>query len=255
MMTTNDRLRNAGADLLAAFGLLTRLPIPMIPGPMRGAGTVWAWPLVGAAVGAFAATVAYTALAFGATAGTAAALILVAQVMLTGAMHEDGLADSADGLWGGWDKARRLAIMKDSHIGSYGVMALVLVGLLRWSALGVICEQGGIWALVAVGAISRVPMALLMALLPNARSGGLSQSVGRPSAEGALLALGLGVAIGVVFLGGGGIWLAVWAALPCLALARVARAKIGGQTGDILGASQQLAEAAGLAYLASMMGA
>ena len=255
MMTTNDRLRNAGADLLAAFGLLTRLPIPMIPGSMRGAGTVWAWPLVGAVVGAFAATVAYAALAFGATAGTAAALVLAAQVMLTGAMHEDGLADSADGLWGGWDKARRLAIMKDSHIGSYGVMALVLVGLLRWSALGVICEQGGIWALVAVGAISRVPMALLMALLPNARSGGLSQSVGRPSAEAALLALGLGLAIGVVFLAGDGVWLAVWAALPCLALARLARAKIGGQTGDILGASQQLAEAAGLAYLASMMGA
>lgn len=255
MMTSNDPLRNAGADLLAAFGLLTRLPIPMIPGPMRGASTVWAWPLVGAAVGAFAATVAYAALAFGATAGTAAALILAAQVMLTGAMHEDGLADSADGLWGGWDKARRLAIMKDSHIGSYGVIALVLVGLLRWSALSVICEQGGIWALVAVGAISRVPMALLMALLPNARSGGLSQSVGRPSAEGALLALGLGLAIGVVFLAGDGVWLAVWAALPCLALARLARAKIGGQTGDILGASQQLAEAAGLAYLASMMGA
>lgn len=256
MMTTNDPLRNAGADLLAAFGLLTRLPIPMIPGPMRGAGTVWAWPLVGAAVGVLAATVAYGALALGATAGTAAALVLAAQVMLTGAMHEDGLADSADGLWGGWDKARRLAIMKDSHIGSYGVMALLLVGLLRWSALSVICAQDGMWgALVAVGAISRVPMALLMALLPNARSGGLSQSVGRPSPEGALLALGLGLAIGVVFLGGGGIWLAVWAALPCLALARVARAKIGGQTGDILGASQQLAEAAGLAYLASMMGA
>ncbi len=67
--------------------------------------------------------------------GIVAAMVLAAQAMITGAMHEDGLADTADGLWGGWDKARRLEIMKDSHIGTYGVMALILTVLVRWSAL------------------------------------------------------------------------------------------------------------------------
>ncbi len=252
-MSMNDQLRGLVADIQAAIGLLTRLPMPMIAGPMRGAGTAWAWPMVGALIGAVAALVSVVGIAMGATAGVVAALVIGVQVMLTGAMHEDGLADTADGFWGGWDKTRRLAIMKDSHIGSYGVMALLIVGLLRWSALSVVIAQGGGGALVAVGALSRVPMVLLMAALPNARGGGLSQSVGRPNARIAAMALAIGGAIGLLVLGMPALWLAAIIALPCGALALVARAKIGGQTGDNLGASQQLAEAAALATLEALL--
>lgn len=253
-MSKTDQLRGFVADVQAAIGLLSRLPMPMIAGPMRGASTAWAWPLIGAMIGAVAALVAVAAGALGATAGVVAALVIGTQVMLTGAMHEDGLADTADGLWGGWTKERRLAIMKDSHIGSYGVMALLILGLLRWSALSVVLAQGGGVALVAVAALSRVPMVLLMAALPNARAGGLSQSVGRPNARIAAAALTIGVTIGLLLLGLQALWLALVIALPCGALALIARAKIGGQTGDILGASQQLAEAAALATLAALLG-
>lgn len=251
-MATNDRLGDLGADLRGAIGLLTRLPLPHGRGPLR-AGT-WAWPLAGALVGALAALAAGVALALGLTPGVAAALALATQAMVTGAMHEDGLADTADGFWGGWDKARRLAIMKDSHIGSYGVVALVLSLLARWSALAVVVAAGAHWpVLIAVGALSRAPMAVVMAALPNARGAGLSQSVGRPDGAQAAGAVALGLLVAVLLTGGAALGMFLLVTLCCGGLALVARAKIGGQTGDILGATQQLAEIAALAVAAGAL--
>ena len=231
-------------DILAAFGLLTRLPLPSHQSV--GAAAAWAWPLVGVVVGAVAGLAGWATQGLG--AGVAAGIVLAAQALLTGAMHEDGLADTADGLWGGWTRERRLEIMKDSHIGSYGVLALLLVTLLRWSALTALIAGGQWAALIAAGALSRAPMAVLMALMPNARRSGLSRAVGRPAFGTALAALVLALALATVVVGPVATLLAaLLAALPCAALALVARARIGGQTGDILGASQQLAEAAVLA--------
>ncbi|MDP4031272.1 MAG: adenosylcobinamide-GDP ribazoletransferase [Pseudorhodobacter sp.] len=253
-MTTNDSLQRIVPDIRAALGLLTRLPLPTGPQLARGAATAWAWPLAGAVVGALAATAATLALAIGLTPGVAAALVLATQAMLTGAMHEDGLADAADGLWGGWDKARRLAIMKDSHIGSYGVMALVLCSLGRWSALTVVLTMAGHWpVLIAVGALSRVPMAVIMATLPNARGAGLAHAVGRPDARTAGLAAALGCGLALGLMGGTALGMAGLAAVACLGLALIAKVRIGGQTGDILGASQQLAEVAALAIAAAAL--
>jgi adenosylcobinamide-GDP ribazoletransferase len=239
-------------DLWSAFALLTRLPVPDHRG--TGAGSAWAWPVVGAVLGAIGAGVAGLALWLGLTPGVAAVLVLVAGAMLTGGLHEDGLSDTADGLFGGWTRERRLEIMKDSRVGSYGVLALVLVTLARWSALASVLAAGGLWALVAVGALSRAPMGVVMSALPNARGAGLSHATGRPSGGVALIGAALAVACAFLFAG--------WAALPMLALvalttvwlARSARARIGGQTGDILGAAQQLAEAAALAVLAAHAG-
>lgn len=246
------RIRDLWEDVRGAFGLFTRLPLPMPEGPPKGAATAWAWPLVGAGVGALAALAAALVQGIGVPAGIAAGIALAAQAMLTGAMHEDGLADTADGLWGGWDKARRLAIMKDSHIGSYGVLALLLVTLMRWSALStLISADAGLPVLIAVGALSRVPMVAIMAALPNARGTGLAQAVGRPSAQHALIATGLGLALALPFAGAASLGAAVAVAAVSLGLALTARAKIGGQTGDILGASQQLADLAALAMLAA----
>ena len=120
------------ADIPAALRLLTRLPLPGAGGPPRPSAA-WAWPLAGLIVGTLAAGIGIAALPLG--AGIAAACAMGAQAMLTGAMHEDGLADCADGFWGGWTRERRLAIMKDSAIGTYGTMALLITGLIRWSAL------------------------------------------------------------------------------------------------------------------------
>ncbi|MFN5996427.1 MAG: adenosylcobinamide-GDP ribazoletransferase [Paracoccaceae bacterium] len=238
------------SDLLSAFALLSRLPLPNHQG--TGGASAWAWPLVGAVLGALGAALASAALWLGVTPGVTAALVLALGAMLTGGLHEDGLSDTADGLYGGWTKARRLEIMKDSRVGSYGVLALVLVTLARWSALTAVLVYGGHWAaLIATGAVSRAPMALMMALLPNARGEGLSHATGRPSPATALVALALAAAIAVGLTG----WTAVplvFAALgAAILLSFLALRKIGGQTGDILGASQQLAEVACLSVLSA----
>lgn len=253
-MTNSDMVRTALADLRSALGLLTRLPLPQSNAAPRGAQAAWAWPVAGAIIGGLAAMVALLALCLGVSPAVAAAITIAAQAMLTGAMHEDGLADTADGLWGGWDKARRLEIMKDSHIGSYGVLALILVTLARWSALAALLETGSVFAaIIAVACVSRAPMAVLMAWLPNARNGGLSKAVGRPSVNTAATALCLAIAICFVLVGWQAISMVIATAFVSLGLGLVARAKIGGQTGDILGAAQQIAEAAALGALAASL--
>jgi adenosylcobinamide-GDP ribazoletransferase len=236
-------------DLLSGFALLTRLPVPDHRG--TGAASAWAWPVVGAVLGAIAALVAGFALWLGFTPGVVAGLVLVLGAILTGGLHEDGLSDTADGLFGGWTRERRLEIMKDSRVGSYGVLALVLVTLMRWSALATLLAAASPWALVAVGALSRAPMAVVMSALPNARETGLSHATGRPSGQVALIGAALAVAIAFLFAGWGALLMLVLIAGATALLARSARARIGGQTGDILGATQQLAEVAALAVLAA----
>lgn len=238
------------SDLLSAFALLSRLPVPNHRG--TGAASAWAWPLVGAVLGALGATLAAGAQWLGVTPGVTAALVLGLGAMLTGGLHEDGLSDTADGLYGGWTRERRLEIMKDSRVGSYGVLALVLVTLPRWSALTALLVYGAYGpALIAAGAMSRAPMALVMSLLPNARGEGLSHATGRPSPITALTGLALAVAITTVLTGWGAIPVTFVALGVTLWLALSALRRIGGQTGDILGATQQLAEVACLAVLSA----
>ncbi|MES2815421.1 MAG: adenosylcobinamide-GDP ribazoletransferase [Pseudomonadota bacterium] len=242
------------SDLLSAFALLSRLPLP--DHQPTGAASAWAWPLVGAVLGALGAALASGALWLGVTPGVTAVLVLALTAMLTGGLHEDGLSDTADGLYGGWTKARRLEIMKDSRVGSYGVLALVLVTLARWSALTAVLvygQSGGDhWAaLIATGALSRAPMALVMSLLPNARGEGLSHATGRPTAATALASLALAAGIAVVLTGWTAVPLVFATLTAALLLAFLALRKIGGQTGDILGATQQLAEVACLSVLSA----
>ena len=189
------------ADILLALVLLTRLPLPHLPKAAfkRQSAAVWAFPLAGLAVALPACLVAALALSLGLPPMVAAGLALAVQILLTGAMHEDGLADTADGFWGGFDKARRLEIMKDSQIGTYGVLALILGLGLRWMALAALLETAGPWLLVGLAALSRAAMPVLMHGLPNARQAGLSHGVGRPGklpvALGALIALAISVPV------------------------------------------------------------
>lgn len=249
-MTDRDTVKRVTDELLSAFALLTRLPLPQ-PATFRGGASAWAWPLVGSVLGAIMAGAAWGALWLGLPAGVAAALALGTGAVVTGALHEDGLADTADGLFGGWTKERRLEIMKDSRIGSYGVLALLVVTLARWSALTALVTAGEWAALVAAAAIGRAPMPILMALLPNARgTAGLSASTGAPPITVATLAGGIALVLALVLAGGAAVGMAVAAAVTSIALALLAKRKIGGQTGDILGAAQQLAETAALAMAA-----
>lgn len=233
----------AARDIALACSLLSRLPIPVDPdfAARRGAAAAWAYPLAGGLVAVIAGLAGWLVLSAGMPAAIVAGLVLAIQVIVTGAMHEDGLADAADGLWGGWTRERRLEIMKDSRIGTYGVLALTLAIGLRWSgltALGAVMFP----ALVAAALLSRAVMVVLMAALPHARTNGLSHSVGRPGLPTAAIAACLAVALSAPLVGPAVLTLSLVAALTGLACAGIARVKIGGQTGDILGATQQLCE-------------
>jgi adenosylcobinamide-GDP ribazoletransferase len=178
-------------------------------------------------------------------------------VVATGALHEDGLADVADGFGGGATRERRLEIMRDSRIGAYGGAALVLALALRIGALATLLDRLGppaATALVLAASLSRVAALLPMALLPPARADGLSAGVGRPGRASLAVASGTGLALAGLAVPLGLPWhgvalMVALAGLAALALTRLARGKIGGQTGDVIGACQQAAEIAALVGL------
>jgi adenosylcobinamide-GDP ribazoletransferase len=234
-------------DVPAAVGLLTRLPVKvdLETAQKRGAKAAWAYPIVGLKIAVTLVLLTVLAKGLGLIPAITAALLLAASVIMTGAMHEDGLADTADGLWGGWDKARRLEIMKDSRTGAYGVLALILSMLLRWTCLTALL-QTEVWlgGLIAVAMLSRAAMVALMTGLPNARDGGLSQSVGRPQPMTGWLAIGVATLGATLALGLTAGTLLIVAVITTSLCAGIAKTKVGGQTGDILGATQQVTEIA-----------
>lgn len=188
------------------------------------------------------------------------ALVAVAVVVLaTGALHEDGLADVADGFGGGATRESKLAIMRDSRIGAYGVLALCFSVLLRIATLASIVERSVTLAaltLVFAGALSRVAGLAPMLWLSPARADGLGATVAAPSREAwfraCIIAAGIGLAPWLAGAGAAQIALAIVAALAAAALiADLAKKEIGGYTGDVLGAAQQLAELAILAALSA----
>lgn len=238
-------------DLMVVLSLLTRIPIKVPENAYdRQAEAVWAYGLIGMLWAAIVWLGCMVGFLLGLPPMVSALIGLALGIILTGAMHEDGLADSADGLWGGHDPARRLEIMKDSAIGTYGVLALVISFALRWGLLvGLLEAEFAMGGLMIAAVIGRALMAVVMANLPHARHDGLSHSVGRPDFQPAYAGLALAVVIGLVFGGFSGLLACAVAALTAWACARIALAKIGGQTGDILGATGQLTELVALMVL------
>ncbi len=237
-----SRLAAIGADLAAGFGLLTRLPVGWLVGdgvPYRPGRAIWTYPLAGAVVGGVQAGCVWLGHAAAAPPVLVAGWTLVAAVLLTGGLHEDGLADMADGFGGGRTPERRLEIMRDSRIGSYGALALVLTLAIRGAALASIATQTP-WkaagCLIAAGALSRAAM-LPVVSLPPARPDGLGRSLGTPSVAAKLAMLSIAVSIVVVTLGTRlALGFLSLAALLGAGIALHARARIGGRTGDVLGA-------------------
>ncbi len=253
-MTERDTLINR-ADLAAALGLLSRLPVPVdaTVAQARGAAAAWAYPLAGLLIGAITALAGVVALWLGLPPALAAGLMLAVGVVVTGGLHEDGLADAADGLWGGHDRARRLEIMRDSRIGTYGVLALGLSLILRWAALTALIGAGWLWVPALVAAVlSRTAMVAVMAGLRHARGDGLAHAVGRPGMRTAQIAGGIGALVALTLTGWWVVPLALIVTAVAFGTASIAKAKIGGQTGDILGATQQLTEIAALLTLVAL---
>jgi len=254
-MNAAEFLRERVGELVTAFMLLTRLPVerlslPVAPNP---ADAVWAYPLVGAAIGALGGGVYWLASVLSAPPALAALWTLVVMTLATGALHDDGLADFADGL-AGTSRERSLAIMRDHHIGAYGVIALVLSFAIRATAIALIAESAAVAAaLVAACALSRSSAVLLMAALPPARVDGLSAAVGRPSANLAAAALGVAFVICWLLLFNLAPIVTMIAIAIALAVGALASARLGGQTGDVLGAGVQLSECLSLTALVMLL--
>lgn len=247
----------------------SRLPIPALPGENPHMLPDFrlvprALPFAALVIAAPAALVALLVGLAGVGGLLTAALAVTALVVTTGAFHEDGLADSADGLFGGHTPERRLEIMKDSRVGTFGALALGLSLLLRVSALAAILQGAGAWAVAAAVLVaapwSRVEGIRILATIPPTRRDGASASVGQPHKSVLPVAYGLSGILALLLVAAGTLPLAglmLGLALSGLAafwLSRTAIRLIGGQTGDILGAAQQLGEIAIYLGLAIVIG-
>ncbi len=234
-------------DLVAAARFLTRLPLGSLETSRSRplAVVMRAFPLVGILVGLAGWAVFALATALGLPALIAGLLAVATTVAVTGGLHEDGLADTADGFGGGAELERKLAIMRDSRSGTYGVLALVFSVALRAAALATLTSPRAGLALIAAHAVSRAFLPMVMRRLESAREDGLGVAAGQPddAAIGWCLAIALVMALFCLGVGSGLLGLIV-AAAAVAALAALARGQIGGYTGDVLGAAQQIGEIA-----------
>jgi adenosylcobinamide-GDP ribazoletransferase len=232
------------AGFTTATAFFTKVPVGMPSGAWQLAASAWAFPLVGAGIGAVAALAFFAAQLIGLGVWPAALLSVLSGLALTGGLHEDGLADTADGFFGGHGREAKLAIMRDSRLGAFGVLAIVLSVLLRAAALAAIADviHAGL-ALIAAHAASRAALPVAMRGLTPSRADGLGAAAGMPRPANALGATAIGVLIGVAALGPlrGLIALGLTGVAVC-AMAGLARRQIGGYTGDVLGAIQQIGE-------------
>jgi adenosylcobinamide-GDP ribazoletransferase len=243
-----ERLGARIGEISASIHFLTRLPMLRHE---TGAGAnlaqaAWAFPLAGFVVGLVGALVYTLADRLVLFSWPAAALALAATMLITGALHEDGLADTADGFGGGDTRERKLAIMRDSRIGTYGVCALIISLLIRADALASLTEPVLVApALIAAHVGARAVLPLVMWIVPAARTDGLAFAAGVPSGIGVAVAVVLGFLALLFCLGLGHALVAVLVlAIAVGLLCWLAMRQIGGQTGDVLGAVEQVSEIA-----------
>ena len=256
-MTTGALHRGIITELGTGLAFLTRLPVPRAA---SGDGTslaraAWTFPLVGALVGASGALVFWGAASAGLHPFVAAVLAVAATLLATGALHEDGLADMADGFGAGAARERKLEIMRDSRIGTYGVAALVISILLRAGAIASLVEPMLVApALIAAHAAARATLPAFMRWVPPARRNGLAAVAGRPSMANAVIAGLIGAASLAICLDLTTMLIALGLLIAATAfMAWLTLRQIGGQTGDVLGALEQAGEVLVLLAAASLL--
>jgi adenosylcobinamide-GDP ribazoletransferase len=238
-------------DLLTAFMLLTRLPLSRFARadtPPDLARCVWAFPVVGFAVNGLGGLVCWLLHKAGVPPLLAAAWVLATTVILTGGFHEDGLADTADGFGGGSSPIRKLEIMRDSRIGSYGALALLLSVMIRAAAIAALVDPTRVVAaMIVAGMLGRTGMLVILLALRPARAGGMGAAMGKIDAKSAAVGFGLTIVAALV-------WLPIRPALAMVilgigastAVAKLAHTQIGGYTGDVLGAAEVITECVAL---------
>jgi adenosylcobinamide-GDP ribazoletransferase len=237
---------NIVGDIRTSALFSTRLPLgrPALVESAAISRASWAWPLAGALVGLIGAGVYWATAIAGVPTLAAAGLAVTATLLATGCLHEDGLADTADGFGGASSRERKLVIMSDSRIGAYGACALLMSLLLRVATIASLGDPLLVVPiLIAAHAAARASMPVLMRLVPPARSDGLSADAGRPSLPAVMAAMALGtiaLALGLGIIPG----LLALALVACAtaSMAWLCTRQIGGQTGDVLGALEQVSE-------------
>lgn len=244
-------------DIRDAMSALTRLPMGRREHdrirPLAEAA--WTFPIVGLVVGGIGGGVFALATWLGLPATVAALLCVGSLVAVTGAFHEDGLADVADGFGGGWDRDSKLRIMRDSRIGTFGVIAIVLSLGLRAAAIAALAEPVVVAsAVILAGIVSRASIPFVQRALPPAREDGLGAGAGVPTVRGVaaatLLSLAAAVALLPLPVAGAAV---VAIAIVVWGVAVLARRQIGGFTGDVLGAVQQVSEIAALLAVVALL--
>jgi len=242
-------------DLRGATSFLTRVPMPQIGGAAGFPRAMRVFPLVGAAIGLGLGCLLLIVLKLGVPPLAAAALTLGAGALLTGALHEDGLADVADGFGGGRDIAAKLAIMRDSRLGTFGTLALLVSFSARFTALADLPSAHVVAALVSSHALARAVIPALAMALPPARPDGLAAGAGRPDPPVVGTALALAVVIALVCLPWGTAALALLlAVLAGVSAGWLAQRQIGGVTGDVFGAAEQVGETVLLVLFVARLG-
>jgi adenosylcobinamide-GDP ribazoletransferase len=243
-------------DFRTAVAFLTRLPMPHPDGamPPNFVRAHRMFPVVGALIGAAVGLLCLGLRYVGVPDLAAAALALGGSAILTGALHEDGLADVADGFGGGRTLESKLEIMRDSRLGTYGAVGLLVSFAAKLSALAVIPDGDVVPALIAAHALARGILPAMSMNMPYARKDGLARNAGQPDAAISAMAGGLALVIALLSLS----WTnascaALVAGLSGLCMAWLAMRQIGGQTGDVLGGAEQVSETAILVLLAARL--
>ena len=253
-MASSDRDTGLLKDVYSSIVFLTRLPAPSWPDAAHRplAPAMWAFPLAGALVGILAGVTYGIADLVGCPPAVSAFLCIAAAIVATGGLHEDGLSDLADGAWAGTSPAARLAVMSDSRIGALGALALIVSVGARVAAVATIAEPAFVLgAMIAAGAASRATMPVVVAFGTAAKHTGLGASAGKP--DFTVWAGGIALAALIAIFAAPGGWFAclVAAAAGAVLVAWFEQRTIGGYTGDVLGAVQQIAEILALALIAA----
>ncbi len=248
-------------DLMAALMFLSRIPVPwekISPDPPDLTRAFWAFPLVGLVLGSLSGLAALIAHLLGLSSLLSVIIGISIGIILTGALHEDGLADTIDGLGGGSTNEEKLEIMRDSRIGTYGTIALVICLMLRLGALLSLANESLLYMFAGFAvssSIGRGMIVFLRSMSEPASETGLSTLTEKT--EGGILWAALGIAFfSAVVLSP--IWVAVFGFALCILLTYLINQfivkKLGGITGDILGATEQTCEMGFLLLFAAMWG-
>lgn len=245
-----------------SIGFLSRLPVPdrfFDNEHSELSETAGYFAIAGALISIPAAAIASVLSVFDVNSMLIAAIVLTIQTIVTGALHEDGLSDSADGLWGGKNKDKILEIMRDSRLGTYGTLTLILTFLLKFTALSHLLDSidplSIAIVIIVIGGISRAAMLWHWKKLPPARDNGLAHGAGEPSNDAMnIIFASAFVFMLCLFIAPFGIVIILAATLftgfLCHFFTRLVKEKIDGHTGDTIGATQQLAEIALIVTLA-----